>query len=288
MNPITLRLFTDARERGVRLVYTGDEHQHIYSFNGSRNFLATLPADQVFRLTRTFRFSSSLAAMADKILSWKGERCPVRGARGVHTTIVAGDKLPAQRWMPAAALPAPGGVPAAALPAPHRDSPTTVICRTNVSWLELAASMSNLPAAGQAAGQPGGAAAGKKLYIYTPDDATRWCDDAIDLTYLCLGQRHKMQGRFKSKSSFKEVFETAQAEGDVPVQSLCALVLRVGASNMIAFIVRIQDSLVWEEEEAAVLSGTRFRTLAAQRLCRMGSVALFSAVTRGCGLLLRL
>ena len=40
LNPITLRLFTDARARGVRIVYAGDEHQHIYSFNGSKNFLS--------------------------------------------------------------------------------------------------------------------------------------------------------------------------------------------------------------------------------------------------------
>ena len=197
-------------------------------------FSPQLPADQVFRLSGTFRFSSALAALADKILCMKGERCPLRGARGVHTTIVTGDA-----------------------PTPGLGFPTTVICRTNVSWLELAAKMGELAA--QPGGAGGEAAAGKKLYIYTPEDAARWCDDAIDLTYLALGRRNMMQGRFRFKKSYREVVDEAKAEGDVAVSSLAALINRQGAGAMLGFIVRIQQSLVGAEEEAEVLSGTTHR-----------------------------
>jgi hypothetical protein len=39
------------------------------------------------RLTRTYRFGTTLAAAADKLLALKGESVPLRGARGVETRI---------------------------------------------------------------------------------------------------------------------------------------------------------------------------------------------------------
>jgi len=77
LNGVTLRLLRRAQASGAAVVYVGDPHQHIYSFNGCRNALASLQTEARFRLTRSFRFGHELAAAASKLLRLKGELVPV-------------------------------------------------------------------------------------------------------------------------------------------------------------------------------------------------------------------
>jgi len=68
----------------------------LYAFNGTMNALATLPTDETFHLTRTFRFGATLAAAADKLLALKGERLPLRGARAKRTLLHTASAAPTE------------------------------------------------------------------------------------------------------------------------------------------------------------------------------------------------
>ncbi|PIK39666.1 putative F-box only protein 18 [Apostichopus japonicus] len=49
-------------------ILVGDPHQQIYSFRGARNAMDNIQADTVYHLTRSFRFGSEIAYMANCIL----------------------------------------------------------------------------------------------------------------------------------------------------------------------------------------------------------------------------
>ncbi|EEB07719.1 DNA helicase I [Schizosaccharomyces japonicus yFS275] len=72
------------RQKHARIVIVGDAHQCIYGFRGADAcaFNETLyPSTKQLYLTKSFRFGNSVAAMANFVLSLKGERVKLCGAQ---------------------------------------------------------------------------------------------------------------------------------------------------------------------------------------------------------------
>lgn len=72
-NPTLAAVFL-AQDQCVK-VLVGDSHQQIYSFRGSRDFVHKTPSDFEFYLNKSFRFTSEIADIANKLLqNCKGEK----------------------------------------------------------------------------------------------------------------------------------------------------------------------------------------------------------------------
>lgn len=85
LNGLTLALI---KKQSCRKIFVGDRHQELYRFRGSDNALDDPDLDDAvdLRLTRSFRFGPATAALANIILSFKGETIPVIGS-GARTKI---------------------------------------------------------------------------------------------------------------------------------------------------------------------------------------------------------
>ena len=66
-NEVTLGIF-EALKSKVK-IYVGDEHQQIYSFRGSKNALNKIQSDKKLYLSCSFRFNSTIANYANRLLS---------------------------------------------------------------------------------------------------------------------------------------------------------------------------------------------------------------------------
>lgn len=78
-NPVVQAMFL---QQPSRQVFVGDEHQAIYAFRGARNAMALMPAAEEHALTGSFRFGPAIAAVANAILSAKGESMQLQGLGG--------------------------------------------------------------------------------------------------------------------------------------------------------------------------------------------------------------
>ena len=79
-NPLILDLILAQQKNGVKLVFVGDEHQSIYSFRGAKNSLSQIKPDVEMYLTKSFRFGTSIAYVANAILkTLKGEEASLSG-----------------------------------------------------------------------------------------------------------------------------------------------------------------------------------------------------------------
>lgn len=69
MNMVAVRLLNKVKSKKV---IVGDENQSIYQFRGAINAMDILKSDKEYKLTRTFRFGSSVAGVANALLFYKG------------------------------------------------------------------------------------------------------------------------------------------------------------------------------------------------------------------------
>ena len=80
LNPVTADFLM--RQRGPSKIIVGDSHQQIYSFRGAVDLMSSIESNMVLHLTRSFRFTPSIAAAANIILKiFKGENRKVVGMR---------------------------------------------------------------------------------------------------------------------------------------------------------------------------------------------------------------
>ena len=63
----------------TQVIYVGDAHQQIYEWRGAVSAMQRLPLPEA-RLTKSFRFGSSIAGLANTLLTELGETHPLRGA----------------------------------------------------------------------------------------------------------------------------------------------------------------------------------------------------------------
>jgi hypothetical protein len=78
-NPVTTSIIKMQTECG--LVVVGDPHQSIYSFRGASNSLDKFDVDEIFYLTKSFRFGQGIANVANALLQYfKNEKNKVVGA----------------------------------------------------------------------------------------------------------------------------------------------------------------------------------------------------------------
>lgn len=76
-NPVTHALVSAQQ---CRKVFVGDSHQSIFAFRGAVNAMKQVKADQVLRLTQSFRFGAGIANVATSVLAGlKGEKYPLVG-----------------------------------------------------------------------------------------------------------------------------------------------------------------------------------------------------------------
>lgn len=65
----------DGKPRAASIILVGDSHQQIYSFRGARDVLQPIQSDHTLYLTRSFRFDSNVARVANMVLErFKGEK----------------------------------------------------------------------------------------------------------------------------------------------------------------------------------------------------------------------
>jgi F-box protein 18 (helicase) len=63
-----------------KLIFTGDSHQSMYSFRGTKDILKGLVSTKTAYLTHSFRFGKNIAQIANKILNYKKETQQIIGA----------------------------------------------------------------------------------------------------------------------------------------------------------------------------------------------------------------
>ena len=71
-NPVMLSIVEAQREH-AQLIFVGDRHQQIYSWNGAVNAMETAPVDGRTYLTNSFRFGPEIAGKANEILAPMGD-----------------------------------------------------------------------------------------------------------------------------------------------------------------------------------------------------------------------
>jgi len=75
-NDVTIGIF-EALKSKVK-IYTGDKHQQIYSFRGSKNALEKLKCNKELYLSCSFRFDNKIASYANKLLKYfKNEKVKI-------------------------------------------------------------------------------------------------------------------------------------------------------------------------------------------------------------------
>lgn len=76
-----------ARQRHAQVIYVGDPYQQIYEWRGAVNAMAQIDAPECV-LTESFRFGSTFAALASRLLVRLGERTPLRGQDAIGSILV--------------------------------------------------------------------------------------------------------------------------------------------------------------------------------------------------------
>ncbi|MBB3259007.1 hypothetical protein F4827_003881 [Paraburkholderia bannensis] len=76
-----------ARQRHAQVIYVGDPYQQIYEWRGAINAMSQIAAPEC-ALTESFRFGTSIAALASRLLSRLGEPVPLRGQSAIGSMLV--------------------------------------------------------------------------------------------------------------------------------------------------------------------------------------------------------
>jgi F-box protein 18 (helicase) len=86
INPVTSAIVlsqatpSDQGRQPASIVIVGDSHQQIYSFRGARDSLKKIKTSQTMYLTRSFRFDTNIARVANMVLAtFKGEKRRLSG-----------------------------------------------------------------------------------------------------------------------------------------------------------------------------------------------------------------
>ncbi|MBX3513133.1 MAG: ATP-dependent helicase [Xanthobacteraceae bacterium] len=83
-NPVVLDVL---RRQPAQMIYVGDKYQQIYEWRGAVNAMEKIDTDASTFLTMSFRFGSSIAQAASKVLRHLGERRPIKGNPAVTSQI---------------------------------------------------------------------------------------------------------------------------------------------------------------------------------------------------------
>ena len=83
-NPVVLNVL---RKQPAQMVYVGDKYQQIYEWRGAVNAMERIETDGASYLTMSFRFGSTIAEAASKVLAMLGEKRPLRGSPSVRSRI---------------------------------------------------------------------------------------------------------------------------------------------------------------------------------------------------------
>ncbi|MGU7774671.1 ATP-binding domain-containing protein [Burkholderia sp. MR1-5-21] len=75
------------RQHHAQIIYVGDPYQQIYEWRGAVNAMAQIAAPER-ALTESFRFGSTLAVLASRILALLGETTPIRGQHNIGSILV--------------------------------------------------------------------------------------------------------------------------------------------------------------------------------------------------------
>lgn len=75
----------------AQIIYVGDRHQQIYEWRGAVNAMEKIPSKHESHLTTSFRFGSSIADEANKVLRRLGESKPMQGNPTVFSKLGCSD-----------------------------------------------------------------------------------------------------------------------------------------------------------------------------------------------------
>jgi F-box protein 18 (helicase) len=86
-NDALKKLFVNQIKFGKKVIFTGDLHQSIYSFRGTKNILKSLVPTETKYLTCSFRFGKNIANIANKILMLKSENKMLIGSVDINDLV---------------------------------------------------------------------------------------------------------------------------------------------------------------------------------------------------------
>ncbi|AJY62433.1 ATP-dependent helicase (plasmid) [Burkholderia glumae] len=75
------------RQRHAQIIYVGDPYQQIYEWRGAVNAMEKISAPEC-ALTESFRFGTTVAVLASRLLALMGETTPLRGQETIGTELV--------------------------------------------------------------------------------------------------------------------------------------------------------------------------------------------------------
>jgi hypothetical protein len=75
-NPVVLDVL---RKQPAQMIYVGDKYQQIYEWRGAVNAMEKIDTESATYLTTSFRFGSTIAEAASKLLASLGEKRPIKG-----------------------------------------------------------------------------------------------------------------------------------------------------------------------------------------------------------------
>ena len=75
-NPVVLDVL---RKQPAQMIYVGDKYQQIYEWRGAVNAMEKIDTESATYLTTSFRFGSTIAEAASKLLALLGEKRPIKG-----------------------------------------------------------------------------------------------------------------------------------------------------------------------------------------------------------------
>lgn len=86
-NDALKKLFVNQIKFGKKVIFTGDLHQSIYSFRGTKNILKNVIPTETKYLTYSFRFGRNIAHVANKVLKLKSENKLLVGSSNIHDRV---------------------------------------------------------------------------------------------------------------------------------------------------------------------------------------------------------
>jgi superfamily I DNA/RNA helicase len=83
-NPVVLDVL---QRQSAQMIYVGDKYQQIYEWRGAVNAMENMETDGTTYLTTSFRFGTTIAAAASKLLIRLNEKRPIKGNPAINSRI---------------------------------------------------------------------------------------------------------------------------------------------------------------------------------------------------------